>query len=125
MAAALPALPALPALSAQAAGVGQAAGKPVYDPPVYRGKLWSPRKLKSMPSVGGHSLPADAGKRARARLKPPHEPGSVPAVPYRVPSRLWWPSGSGTAQLSQTVPVRRGRITGETDPSTDRAAAGR
>ena len=113
MAAALPALPALPALSAQAAGVGQAAGKPVYDPPVYRGKLWSPRKLKSMPSVGGHSLPADAGKRARARLKPPREPGSVPAVPYRVPSRLLWPSGSGTAQLSQTVAVRRGGITGE------------
>ena len=77
----------LPALPAHAAGQAQAAGKPVYDPPVYRGKLWKPRKLKSMPSVGGHSLSADAGKRAQARLKPPHEPGSVPAVPYRVPSQ--------------------------------------
>ncbi|HXS64594.1 MAG TPA: hypothetical protein VN767_17185, partial [Streptosporangiaceae bacterium] len=97
-------LPALPA---------DAAGKPVYDPPVYRGKLWKPRKLESMPSVSGHSLPAGAGKRAQARLKPPHEPGSVPAVPYRVPARQWWPSGSGTAELSQTVPVRHGSFTGE------------
>jgi hypothetical protein len=56
---------------------------------------------------------AGALVRAQAKLKPPHEPGSVPAVPYRVPSRVWWPSGSGTAQLSQTVPVRRGGITGE------------
>lgn len=88
-------------------------GKPVYKPPVYRGKLWSPRKLESMPSVGGHQLPADAGKLARARLKPPHEPGSVPAVPYRVPSKVSWPSGSGTAQLTQTVAVRHGLISGE------------
>ena len=116
----------LPGLPADAASARAAAGKPGYDPPVYRGKLWSPRKLKSMPSVGGHSLPADAGKQAQARLKPPHEPGSVPAVPYQVPSRVRWPSGSGTAQLSQTVRVRMGGITGETTralPGPQRAGA--
>ncbi len=103
----------LPALPASAAGASPATGKPVYDPPVYRGKLWHPRKLEHMRSVGGHSLPADAGKLAEARLKPPHEPDSVKAMPYRVPKRVWWPSGSGTAYLSRTLPDRRGRITGE------------
>jgi len=99
--------------SADATSLGSAAGKPGYNPPVYRGKLWSPRKTESMASVGGHTLAADAGKKAQAKLKPPHEPGSVPAVPYRVPSKVSWPSGSGTAPLSQTVPVRRGSIATE------------
>jgi|SRR5580658_3870793 hypothetical protein len=103
----------LPELPAQAAGGAPAAGKPVYNPPVYRGKLWKPRTLELTPSVGGHSLPASAGKRLRASFRPPREPDSVPAVPYRVPSRIWWPSGSGTAAFDQTVPVRMGRITGE------------
>src|SRR5580658_497473 len=114
----------LPALPASASGLaptaGKPAGKPAWNPPVYRGRLWKPRKLESVPSVGGHSLPADAGKLARARLRPPHEPDSVPAVPYRVPSQAWWPSGSGTAVLGQAVPVRMGRVTGE----TTRALAG-
>ena len=111
LAAALLSAPPADAANLMPAAGGPAAGKPAYDPPVYRGKLWSPRKLEPMRSVGGHSLPADAGKLARARLKPPHEPDSVPAVPYRVPSRLWWPSGSGTAPLTQTVPRRRGPFT--------------
>jgi len=35
------------------------------------GKLWTPRKLSSMPSVGRHSLPGGCG--AAGQLKPPHE----------------------------------------------------
>jgi hypothetical protein len=80
---------------------------------VYRGKLWHPRKLEQMRPVGGHSLPAGAGRLARARLVPPREPDSVPATPYRAPSRPWWPTGSGTALLTQTVTVRHGPFTSE------------
>src|SRR5579863_3681586 len=61
----------LPGVPADAAGGRAAAGRPAYHPPYYRGKLWSPRKLATMPSVGGHPLAANAGKRALAALKPP------------------------------------------------------
>jgi RHS repeat-associated protein len=108
-------LPGGPAAAASAAGArpgSPAASKPHYDPPIYRGKLWVPRKPQGEPSVGGHSLPADAGRLARAAYKPPREPGAVPAVPYRAPRRQWWPSGSGSAQLAEQVPVLHGRLTG-------------
>jgi RHS repeat-associated protein len=88
--------------------------KPAYNPPVFRGKLWKPRKIQATPSVGGHPLPANAGALARAALarRAPREPGGVAPRLYRAPARQWWPSGSGTAVLEQVVSVRVGRIVG-------------
>ena len=102
-----------PALAAN--GPPTVAGtKPAYTPPVYRGKLWKPRKTQTTPSVGGHPLAANAGALARAALarRAPREPGGVAPRVYRAPARQWWPSGSGTAVLEQDVSVRLGRIAG-------------
>ena len=73
-------------------------------------KLWTPRRLTGLRPVHGHLLPKDAGRLARARIKPPHEPDSVRQVRYR-PSQPWWPSGSGTAVLTrQSAPARAGQL---------------
>jgi RHS repeat-associated protein len=103
---------AVPA-SASAVGVAAAtAGKPIYNPPAYRGKLWKPRKLQATPSVGGHTLARDSGAVARARLRPPHEPGALRSVPYKPPARLWWPTGTGTARLAEPVAIAGTRLPG-------------
>jgi RHS repeat-associated protein len=90
-----------------------AASRPKYDPPVYRGKLWKPRKLESTPSVGGHPLAADAGALAREHMAAPKVPGGVRPQVYKSPAHQWWPSGSGTALLQQDSLVRHGAMIGE------------
>jgi RHS repeat-associated protein len=80
----------------------------VWNPPVYRGPLWKPRKVQATPSVPGRPLKSRPG----AALRPPAEPGAVAAVPWRAPARKWWPTGSGTALLTQDVTVRDGRLAG-------------
>jgi RHS repeat-associated protein len=101
-----------PTPAASASGV--AGTRPAYDRPVYKGRLWRPRKLQATPSVAGHPLGADAGALARAALRrrAPREPGGVAPRLYRGPARQWWPSGSGTAELTQDTTVRVGRLVG-------------
>ena len=98
-------------------------------PPAYKGRLWVPpgHHVPKEKSVPGYSLPASAGKAARAAglRSLPKEPGEVPSVPYRRPARIAWPACTGTASIAQVRTVRRGRLTGlETVWATRRQRAG-
>jgi RHS repeat-associated protein len=99
----------VPMLAGSVPAVASAPGGRVrYDPPIFRGPLWKPRKVQVTPSAPGRPLSG----RPRPAQPLPTEPGAIPAVPWHAHRQARWPAGAGTARLTQDVAVRKGRLAG-------------